>query len=256
MIPKIIHMCWFGGNPYPWKIQYCIDSWKRILPDYEVMLWDEERFDVGSLAWTREAYDAGKYAFVADYVRFYAMYNYGGIYMDCDVEVIRSFDDLLGLPYFVGNEACDSSIELAAFGAEKGLEWVKYAMDHYVGRHFIKENGERDMLPIPFVMMPHLSRKYDVVHIGGLSEFDPDPSRICVLPLDWFNAHPWEEGIGKKYVITENTRCIHHFANSWTEDKFVGGPLHRLYYWITGKDWKLRDKRFRLYGTDKKRNGR
>ena len=248
MIPKIIHMCWFGSDPYPKKIKYCIDSWKKHLPDYEVMLWDMERFDADSLAWTREAFDAGKYAFMADYVRFYAIYNYGGIYLDCDVEMIGSFDDLLDLPYFVGNEAYPSSIELSAFGAEKGLPWVKDAMDYYVGRHFIKENGERDMAPLPFVMWPLLSQKYEIVCIDDISDFDPDPSRICVFPQDWFNANPWAEENGFRYHVTEKTRCIHHFANSWLDTPYDGGCLHKLYYKLTGKDWKLSDKRFRLYG--------
>lgn len=244
-------MCWFGSDPYPKKIRYCIDSWKKYLPDYKVILWDTERFDINSLAWTREANDAGKYAFMADYVRFYALYNYGGIYLDCDVEMIDSFDDLLDLPYFVGNEAYPSSIELSAFGAEKGLAWLKDAMDYYVDRHFIKENGERDMVPLPFVMWPILSQKYEIVHIDDPSEFDPDPSRICVFPQDWFNANPWAEDNGFRYHVTEKTRCIHHFANSWLDTPYEGGRLHKLYYKLTGKDWKLSDKRFRLYGKQK-----
>ena len=256
MIPKIIHMCWFGGDPFPKKIRYCIDSWKKCLPDYEIMLWDTERFDVDSLAWTREANEAAKYAFMADYVRFYAIYNYGGIYLDCDVEVIKSFDDLLDLPYFVGTEAYASSIELSAFGAEKGLPWVKDAMDYYVDRHFIKEDGERDMVPLPFVMYPLLSRKYEIVPIEDLSRFDPDPSRICVLPQDWFNAHPWGDENGSKYFITENTRSIHHFANSWSDSSYEGGRLHRLFYKVTGKDWRLSDRRFKLYGKQKNKTER
>ncbi|MBQ4189828.1 MAG: glycosyl transferase, partial [Bacteroidales bacterium] len=140
MIPKIIHLCWLSGDPYPEKIQYCIDSWKKVLPDYEVMLWDTSRFDVNSIPWTKQAFEAKKYAFVADYIRLYAVYNYGGIYLDSDVEAIRPFDDLLDLPYFVGAEAGLGGIELAAFGAEKGLEWVEYAMHYYEGRNFIKED--------------------------------------------------------------------------------------------------------------------
>ena len=120
MIPKIIHLCWLSGDPYPKKIQYCIDSWKKYLPDYEIMLWDTKRFDVNSLLWTKQAFEAGKYAFAADYIRLYAVYNYGGIYFDSDVEVIKSFDELLNLPYFVGAEAGPEGVELAAFGAEKG----------------------------------------------------------------------------------------------------------------------------------------
>lgn len=245
-------MCWFGGAPYPKKIRYCIDSWKKYLPDYEIMLWDAERFDINSFAWVREANDAGKYAFMADYVRFFAIYNYGGIYLDCDVEVIKPFDDLLDLPYFVGTEAYTPSIELSAFGAEKGLAWLKDAMDYYMDRHFIKESGERDMVALPYVMWPVLSQKYEIVHIDDSSEFDPDPSKICVFPQDWFNANPWPKENGCRYHVTEKTRCIHHFANSWLDTPYDGGRLHKLYYKLTGKDWKLSDKRFRLYGKQNK----
>ena len=100
MISKVIHLCWLSGDPYPEKIKKCIDSWKRVLSDYEIILWDTKRFDLDSSIWVKQAFEAKKYAFAADYIRFYALYHYGGIYMDSDVEVLKSFDDLLHLPYF------------------------------------------------------------------------------------------------------------------------------------------------------------
>ena len=99
MIPKIIHFCWLSDDPYPKKIQFCLDTWKKKLPDYEIMLWDFNRFPKDKSVWVSEAFDARKYAFAADYIRFYALYNYGGIYLDSDVEVIKNFDDFLHLPY-------------------------------------------------------------------------------------------------------------------------------------------------------------
>ena len=248
MIPKIIHLCWLNGDPYPKKIQFCIDSWKRHLPDYEIMLWDTNRFDVNSTLWTKQAFEAKKYAFVADYIRFYAVYNYGGIYLDSDVEAIRSFDDLLDLPYFVGSEAVKGGVELAAFGAEKGTSWVGRAMDYYAGRHFIKEDGEMDMEPMPIALGQFLEQNYSLEYIDKISEFSQDQSRICIFPTDWFNAHPKDEKGNAHYNVTRNTRCIHHFANTWTPDDYVGGPLHRLFYRITGINWKYNDKRFKLYG--------
>ena len=88
-IPKIIHLCWLSGDPYPEKIQTCIDSWKKNLPDWEIMIWDTNKFDVNSTEWTKQAFAEKKYAFVADYIRFYALYNYGGVYLDSDVEVLK-----------------------------------------------------------------------------------------------------------------------------------------------------------------------
>ncbi|MGN0201364.1 MAG: glycosyltransferase family 32 protein [Candidatus Cryptobacteroides sp.] len=104
MIPKIIHFCWISGDEFPEQIRMCIDSWKRYLPDYEIVLWDYEKVQALNVRWCEEAIAARKYAFVADYVRFYALHNYGGIYLDSDVEVLKPFDDLLNLKYFVGKE--------------------------------------------------------------------------------------------------------------------------------------------------------
>lgn len=97
MIPKIIHYCWLSGDMYPDKIKKCINSWKKIMPDYEIMIWDLSRFDINSIVWTKQAYEKKKYAFASDYIRFYALYNYGGIYLDSDVEILRSFNDFLNL---------------------------------------------------------------------------------------------------------------------------------------------------------------
>ena len=104
MIPKVIHFCWLSGDKYPSKIRYCINSWKEKLPDYEIRLWDLSRFDIDSSVWCKEAFEMKKYAFAADYIRCYALYKEGGIYLDSDVELLRSFDDLLHLPYFIGEE--------------------------------------------------------------------------------------------------------------------------------------------------------
>lgn len=255
MIPKIIHLCWLSGDPYPPKIQACIDSWKEHLPDYEIMLWDTSRFDVNSTTWTRQAFEAKKYAFVADYIRLYAVYNYGGIYLDSDVEVIKPLDDLLSLPYFAGIEAGPDGIEMGAFGAEKGTGWLKCMMDYYENRSFIMENGNMDMAAMPSVMGKLIRKKYYWTLIKTPEEFEMDPARICLFPVDWFCAHPlYDDKDNKKYYITDNTRTIHHFANSWLEKEFHGGPLHTLlhfYFKISGKDWRLRNERFRLYGTHK-----
>ena len=90
MIPKIIHFCWMSGDAYPEKIKKCIESWKQKLPDYEIWLWDTNRFDINQSIWVKEAFEAKRYAFCADYIRCYALYNYGGVYLDSDVEVLKS----------------------------------------------------------------------------------------------------------------------------------------------------------------------
>lgn len=99
MIPKIIHYCWLSNDPIPEKLQEYMKSWKEKLPDYEFKLWNFDCFDINSSQWVKEAFEAKKYAFAADYIRLYAVYNYGGIYMDMDVEVIKSFNPLLNNDY-------------------------------------------------------------------------------------------------------------------------------------------------------------
>lgn len=121
MIPKIIHYCWMSGDSYPSNIQKCINSWHKYLPDYEIWLWDSNRFDIESSMWVKEAYEMKKYAFCADYIRLYALYNYGGIYLDSDVEVLKSYNELLDLPYFMGLES-KGIIEAATIGAEKNAQ--------------------------------------------------------------------------------------------------------------------------------------
>ena len=126
MIPKIIHYCWFGGNPLPESAKKCIASWRKFLPDYQIKEWNEDNFDVNSIPYTQEAYEAKKYAFVSDYARFWILYKYGGLYFDTDVEVIKSFKELLE------NEA------FAAFETEKYIApglvlWAKEPKNGIIG---------------------------------------------------------------------------------------------------------------------------
>lgn len=209
MIPKIIHFCWLGGDAYPAKIRYCMDSWKRVLPDYEFMLWDTKRFDCSSVAWVQEACDAKKYAFAADYIRCYALYHFGGIYLDSDVEVLRSYNDLLALPYFVGAERATGYIEAATMGFEKGHLLFRYLMDYYEGQHFM-QNGKMNIKTMPRVMQEVLDAHFEVRPIAGIEAFDPNPQVINVCPKDYFS--PKED---EQLFVTPNTYSIHHYTGTW-----------------------------------------
>lgn len=215
MIPKIIHLCWMSGDPFPSDIQKCIDSWKRILPDYEIWLWDTKRFDLSTSVWVTEAYDKKKYAFCADYIRMYALFNYGGVYLDSDVEVLRSFNDLLTLPYFIGYES-KQYFEVAVIGAEKGNPFIGDVLAYYKDRHFVKENGSLDIQIMPEVMMNVTNSKWKRVLINEISDFINDPTIINVFPYDWFSPI---DSTGKRYVlrVSKNTYCIHHFASAWVD---------------------------------------
>ena len=95
MIPKKIHYCWFGKNPKPQKVLDCIASWRQLLPEYEIIEWNEKNFDISQNMYAREAYEAGKYAFVSDFARLKILYDEGGIYLDTDIEVVQNFDEFL-----------------------------------------------------------------------------------------------------------------------------------------------------------------
>ena len=104
MIPKVIHYCWFGHNPLPNMAVRCIESWRKYLPDYEIKEWNEDNFDVNMVPYTQEAYAEKKYAFVSDYARFWIIYNFGGLYFDTDVEIIKPLDEVVGKGPFMGCE--------------------------------------------------------------------------------------------------------------------------------------------------------
>lgn len=196
MIPKIIHYCWLSGDEIPDTLKKCMESWRKYLPDYTFMLWDRSRFDIESVPWVKEAFEVKKYAFAADYIRLYAVYNYGGIYMDMDVEVLKSLNPMLTRPYILGYEK-QNGIEAGIFGGEKGGEWLKKCLDYYDGRHFIDKNGEMDTLPLPRIMYKCLS---------------DDIKTMTIFPNEYLTAKSYYTG---EITVTENTYSIHHFAGSW-----------------------------------------
>ena len=216
-IPKIIHYCWLSGDPYPELVQRCMQSWKEKLPGYEFMLWDSNRFDIHSVPWVEQACAAKKWAFAADYIRLYALYNYGGIYLDSDVEVLKPFDDLLKLPYFFGREHyfdmidASNTIEAATMGCEKGNPVIKDCLDYYSDRNFFKPNGELDMLILPYAMALVFA-KYKLNDVCSVKEFDLNPGKICLLPMDYFSPKNTRT---LEVDATENTYSVHHFNGSW-----------------------------------------
>lgn len=210
MIPKIIHFCWLSGDKYPNKIQYCIDSWKKKLPDYEIRLWDLSRFDITSSIWCKEAYEAKKYAFAADYIRCYALYTEGGIYLDSDVEVLKPFDDLLHLPYFIGEEQ-GGNIEPAVMGCERGWKFLDKMLAYYKDRHFFTNNGF-DMQTLPVIMSEEIFKHYEYVKMKNPVEFQVNDKKLCVLSAEYFSP---KYPNSFKCPVTINTYAVHHFAASW-----------------------------------------
>lgn len=207
MIPKIIHYCWFGGNPLPALAQKCISSWKKYLPDYEIREWNERNFDIESNIYVKEAYGARKFAFVTDYVRLFALYNEGGIYMDTDVEVLKSLDRFLIHSAFLGFED-DRMISTGIMASEKGARWAKDNLAYYSDRHFLRPDGTFDLTTNVIILTEYMLKQ-------GLQQnntYQDFPDLITFYPKDFFSPKSHKNG---KLYLTENTYTIHHFAGSW-----------------------------------------
>ena len=198
-IPKVIHYCWLSGEPYPELVQKCMKSWQRFLPDYQFVLWDKEKIKEMDCSWVNSAIIAKKWAFAADYIRLYALYNYGGIYLDCDVEVLKPFDDLLNRSCFVGRETHKNVIEAAIMGAESGLDWVKDALDWYESKEFNVTQLNNPAIAIPVILKNVLSKS----------------SNAEVFPAEFFSPKDNRTG---NVRITPNTYTIHHFDGNWFND--------------------------------------
>lgn len=220
MIPKIIHYCWLSGDPYPEDIKKCIQSWKEILPDYEFWLWDTNRFNIESTLWTKQAFEKKKYAFAADYIRLYALYNYGGIYLDSDILVYKSFNDLLHLPYFIGEDYIHS-FEPAVIGTEPFNPWIKECLDSYNNQNFILDNNELDMKPLPIRFKNILQKKYEFISINkiDISSYHLKTNLIPIFKWHFFNSRDQLGVFQTKYSY-----CSHCYLGSWTKKNI---PIHK-----------------------------
>lgn len=232
MIPKILHFCWFGGNAYPDDIQDCMKTWDKVLSDYQVMRWDEKNFNVHGNRYAEQAYEKGKWAFVSDYARLWALYHYGGIYLDCDVRVIKRLDRFLVHAFFSGyeNKANPGYIPTGIIGAEKSHPFIKYLLDDYEDRVFIKTDGSFDLTTNVVRITEAAERSYGFIGDGRYQVFGED---IHIYPYDYFSG--FRGGLnGEKtlYDITENTHTIHEFAGSWY-------PRHRQIYRKIKKLWPV-----------------
>jgi len=213
MIPKTIHYCWLSDDPFPDSIARYMATWKGILPDYEFKLWNFKIFPKDKSKWVSDAFDAKKYAFAADYIRCYALYTEGGIYLDCDVEVLKSFDPLLHLPYFFGHENGSGCIEAGIMGSERWNPIFNLILDYYDSHPFVTEDGSFDTLPIPHRLLSAIEacgkKKVD---IATPEDFNPDPETVNVLPFYYFSPIHLET---KRLESTSETIAIHRFAASW-----------------------------------------
>jgi mannosyltransferase OCH1-like enzyme len=208
MIPKVIHYCWFGRGQMPELALKCIESWHKYLPGYTLKLWNEDSFDINTVPYVKEAYEARKFAFVTDYIRLYALYHEGGIYMDTDVEVLKPLDDLLDLPAFSGYESNKfSNFPTGLMASAAGGVWVKEQLDYYTDRHFLLPDGSLDMTTNT-VTISRIMKENGFELTGEYQLYKND---MHCFPSDYFCPMTSTRVL----KLTKNSYCIHHFAGSW-----------------------------------------
>lgn len=241
MIPKIIHYCWLSNDPIPESLQTYMKSWKQHLPDYEFMLWNFDRFNKDQSIWVQEAFEKKKYAFAADYIRLYAVYKYGGFYLDMDVEVLKSFDDFLSLKSAICWQDGHDGFEAACFGAEKGVPWLKTCLDYYQNKHFINSKNKMELRPLPSIMEDTLKENgYIIESVSSIKDALSCDAKnlIAVLPNCFFSPKSYQTG---KINKTEQTHAIHHFTASWVNPydnkSFFGKILVFFHIPPIGKIW-------------------
>lgn len=240
MIPKIIHYCWFGGKPLNKDAERYIKSWRNICPDYMIMEWNETNFDVNAVPYVKEAYDRKKWAFVSDYVRLYALKNFGGIYLDTDVEIKKSLDQFLRNRAFIGAES-KYSVCTAVIGAEKNAEFIDELLRLYDNLHFVNRK-KFDVKPNSQRIFEYLEVKYDYKDSDR-----PIYWNDCTLyPKDYFspiNCYTF------KQENTNNTYCIHHFAGTWkNKNEIYINKAKALLTRIIGEDCRNTLKKYAMRG--------
>lgn len=207
MIPKVVHYVWFGKKPYPKKIEKCIESWHKVLHDYQFIRWDETNFDVGEILFARQAAENGMWAFVSDYVRIRALFEYGGWYLDTDVEVLKPLSAFEVNSVVFGTD--ENGSLTAVYGTEPHNMIWKHLIRRYQETKFVLEDGSFNLKVINQYIQEEIAQ-YGYVH---KNEFQKLANGILVFPDDFFHVQSLEKGTRH---LTENSTCIHWQTMTWT----------------------------------------
>ena len=230
MIPKLLHYVWISGDPLPELIHLCRLSWEKWLPDYEWILWDKKKIEGIEHRWLSQTLETNSYAFATDYIRIYALYNFGGIYLDSDVELTGSLDPFLQHQFFIGSEYNDD-LEPAVFGSVAAHPLLKELLEYYHQRNFIKDNKQYDRRPLPLIFNEKAS-KFGFRPNGRLQSLTEG---IQVYPGEYFSP---KNLYFKDIKISPETVAIHHLISSWVKKGWkykIKILLHQLLYKIGGK---------------------
>lgn len=250
MIPKKIHYCWLGGNIIPLETKVLISTWKKKMPDYEIKCWTEKNFDVQSVKWVRQAIENKKWAFAADYIRLYALYHEGGIYMDTDVEVFKPFDEFLKysffssveyhkefetegkprlgddfLPKIKGDTIPNMGILSALMACEPGNAYIKQCLDFYDNQSFVRENGS---LYTDIIIPDFLAREAIPYGFRYKDETQYLKDNMVVFDSSVF--------AGDYICQTPDSYALHYCYGTW-RDRFFQAKVRRWYYL---KKWALK----------------
>lgn len=208
MIPKIIHYCWFGGSELPHSVRMCIETWKKVCPEYKIVRWDESNFDVKCHPFVKAAYDAKAWAFVTDYARLKVVYENGGIYLDTDVELIKKLDDLLQNKCYFGLQQhgllCATGL---GFGSEKGTNVLRVLMDSYDEITFNSDDKLSMSCPIlnTKILMKLGYKQEDTTKVFRNEEF-------TIYPPCYFDPYSTQTNSD---IFCDDTYSIHHYSASW-----------------------------------------
>jgi mannosyltransferase OCH1-like enzyme len=207
-IPRIIHYCWFGGKPLPSLVKKCLKSWEKFLPDYKIIRWDEDSFDVNSHPFTKEAYEMKKWAFITDYVRLYVLHEVGGVYLDSDVEIIKPIDTFLAHSAFTSFES-PFLVPTGLMSSSKQNSWINTLLKFYENTHFIDKDGLPQLTPNTVTITEICTKKFNLQINNSYQVLEGD---VHIYPSEYFSPKSWETG---KIKLTSNTYSIHHFSGSW-----------------------------------------
>lgn len=221
MIPKIIHYCWFGNAPKPEIILRCISSWRSLCPDFKIIEWNENNFNIESSRFCYEAYKAKKWAFVSDYVRLKVLYEYGGVYLDTDCELIKKIDCFLKHKQLVLGYEGDVVFSSAVIFAEPKSIWIKTMLDFYEQKSFIDDKGKYFMVPNTDIFtklsINNFAFSIGDTSIKGIDSFIFDTSYFCPYPNKMASTKESPES----FDITENTYSIHYGTATWANKNLM-----------------------------------